>query len=144
MQIDDHIVSFAPEPSGKTEIISDPPQAGPKGRDNDFVQVRILSNHRKRLRFYQIRKMRAWKRALQRPNEWRRKNNVSDQAQADQKNFHCRDSGSGTRDPNCQNPVIRSNGSRSVPASRIPDPGTIHGSMVASSISMTGMSSLMG
>lgn len=81
MQIDDDIVSFAPKPSCEAEIISDSPQAGPPGRDDDFVQVRIPSNHRKRLRFDQIHKMRVWKRALQRPDEWRCKNNVSDEAQ---------------------------------------------------------------
>ncbi len=120
MQIDDDFVSFAPKPSCETKIISDSPQAGPAARrDDDFVQVRILSNDRKRLRFYQVRKMRVRKRALQRPDERRRKNNVSNQAKADQKNSHCRDPGSGTRDPNCRNPVIRSNGSRS---DRIPHP----------------------
>jgi len=120
VQIDRDIVSFPPKPARKTEIIGDSAQAGSARRDDDFPQMRILPNHRKRLRFDQIRQVRVWKRALQRPDERRRKNHIADQAKADQQDFHCRDPGSGTRDPNCLNLARRSNESRS---DRIPHPG---------------------
>jgi len=81
VQIDDDVVSFTPKPSRETEIISDPAQARSPRRDDHFVEVRILSNHRKCLRLDKIRKMRVPKRPLQRPDERRCKNNVSDEAQ---------------------------------------------------------------
>jgi hypothetical protein len=89
VQIDDDIVSFTPKAPGEPEIVGDSAQAGSARRNDDFVQMRILSNHRKRLRFDQIRQMRAWKRALQRPEERRRKDHVADQAKTNQKNFQC-------------------------------------------------------
>ncbi len=144
VQIDDDVVSVAAKPSRQAEIVGNSAQARSPRCDDDVVEMRVLPNDRKRLRFDQVRQVRVRKRAFQRPNQRRRKYDVTNQAEADQKNLHL----AGIR---CPESRIRSASLRilrtSRIGSRIPDNGSrhdIHGSIVASSISMTGMSSLIG
>ena len=83
MQIDHEIVPLTPESAREPQIVDNPRDAARAGSDNHFVQVRILSNDGKRLRFHQISEVRLRKPALQRSKHRCREDDVTDQAQAD-------------------------------------------------------------
>jgi len=88
MQIDDDVVSVAAKPPCQAEIVGKSAQASPSRCDDDLIQMGILPNDRKRLRFDQVGQVRIWKCSLQRPDQRRGKHDVTNQAEANQKNLH--------------------------------------------------------
>lgn len=88
VQIDHQIVMIPPQASRQPEIVRDPRETGRARRDDHFVQVRIPSDDGQCRRFHQICEVRPRKPALQRPKHRRRKDDVADEAQANQENFH--------------------------------------------------------
>ena len=89
MQIDHQIVTIPSQPSRQLQIVGYPCETRPARGDNHIVQVRILSDDRQCRRFDQIRELRLGKPSLQRPEHRRRKDDVADEAQANQEDFHC-------------------------------------------------------
>jgi hypothetical protein len=84
VQIDDDVVAVAAKSSRQAEIVGKSAQPSPSRCDDDVIQMGILPNDRKRLRFDQVRQVRIWKRPLQRPDQRRGKHDVTNQAEANQ------------------------------------------------------------
>jgi hypothetical protein len=106
VKINGQIESHLPQPARHRQVVCHASQSGTTLDKEYFVEVRVGMNHRLCQRLDEVCDVGLWILTPQRPNQRRRKNDITDQAQPDQNNSQ--------------------------------------GSIVASSISMTGMSSLIG
>jgi hypothetical protein len=106
VKVDDQVEAFAAQPTREGPIVKQPTDpAWPLGNDH-VIKMWIVTDHRFRRRFHQIRQSGVGKVTPEGRDHRGRKNHIADEAQADEKDGQ--------------------------------------GSTVASSISITGMSSLIG
>ena len=122
MEVDGDVEPLAAQSSGDGQVVTDAPQSAPMRNYDDLVEMRVTPDDRRSRRLDNVGEVGAGVVAPQGRDQRSGEDHVTDQPQPDQKDFHCWD----------------------VPACRRPELPAGHGSIVASSMSMTGMSSLMG
>ena len=138
MKIDRDIEPSPPQPSSQSQVVGYACHATTACGDDDVVEMRIPTQNREGWWFDNVREVRVRKLPAYGPYDGRRKDDVADQPQPHQKNSHSHP------EPNLE-PDVEPGTRNPEPGTRNPEPGTgnVHCSMLASSMSITGMSSLM-
>ena len=83
MEIDHEIIPLTAQPPRQLEIRGDSREARRVRRHDDRIEMRVPSYNRLRLRFDQVRQVRIGKCPLQRAQQRRGEDDVTDEAQAD-------------------------------------------------------------
>ena len=122
MHVDGNIETAAAKASPGREVVAQPGEPAAVRDGDHLIQMRIAGDDRRGRRLDDISEVGVGIVPAQRGDDGRREYHVADQPQPDQKDFHY--------------------GRASPPSGGFLPAG--HGSIVASSMSMTGMSSLMG
>ena len=120
MKIDDQVESPGAQPSRQPQVVGDARPASWPLDDDDLVEVRVVANDRRGGGFDEIGEAGVRESLAESGDGRRREHHVADQAEPDEQNVH-------PSTPLRASPV-----------------GEGQGSTVASSISMIGMSSLIG
>ncbi len=122
MEVDGDVEPFAPEPLRDGQVVTDAPQPAPMRNHDEVVKMRVTPDDRRSGRLDNVGEVGVGVVAPQGRDQGSGEDHITDEPQPNQKDFHCWD----------------------VPACRRRELPARHGSMVASSMSITGMSSLMG
>ena len=117
MEVDDEIEARRAQAPREREVVDEPSQPARALGDDDRVEMRVVPDDRRGRRLDEIGDVRVGKAAPEGRDGGRREDDVADEAQPDEQNLHP------------ATPLGRTSG---------------QGSTVASSMSMTGMSSLIG
>ena len=87
MEIDRDVVAVAPQPSTKSQILSQTCQAAPAGRHDDCIQVGIVLDDGGSRRLDDVGQVRVWKPFTKRTKGRRRKDDVTDLPKPNQQNL---------------------------------------------------------
>jgi hypothetical protein len=83
VKVDRQVVATCAEAPDQCHVCTEPGRSSRPGRDDDFIEVRVVLDDRQRRGFDHVRKMSVWKPCAERANSRRREHHVANLAKPD-------------------------------------------------------------